>query len=81
MTAHDLRDQAADADERIADAAERATQQTVRGAQQAKDTIVSFVHEQPLISAAIALLSVPRSRPYCRRPKLKMNSWAKKLTP
>jgi ElaB/YqjD/DUF883 family membrane-anchored ribosome-binding protein len=39
----------------VADAADRARQQTVRNARQAKDTIVSFVQEQPLVSAAIGL--------------------------
>jgi len=39
----------------VAGTAERATQETVRSARQAKDTIVSFVHEQPLLSAAIGL--------------------------
>jgi hypothetical protein len=70
MTAHDVRDQVADSAQSVsnavqdytaavrdgvADAAERATQETARSARQAKDTIVSFVHEQPLVSAAIGL--------------------------
>jgi ElaB/YqjD/DUF883 family membrane-anchored ribosome-binding protein len=39
----------------VADAAERARQETLRNARQAKDTVVSFVQEQPLVSAAIGL--------------------------
>jgi hypothetical protein len=50
-----VQDYSAGASGQIADAAGRATQETMRGARQAKDTIVSFVQEQPLVSAAIGL--------------------------
>jgi ElaB/YqjD/DUF883 family membrane-anchored ribosome-binding protein len=50
-----VQDYSAAARDQVANAAERATTETVRSARQAKDTMVSFVHEQPLLSAAIGL--------------------------
>jgi ElaB/YqjD/DUF883 family membrane-anchored ribosome-binding protein len=50
-----VQDYSAAARDQVANAAEQATQETIRSARQAKDTIVSFVHEQPLLSAAIGL--------------------------
>jgi hypothetical protein len=50
-----VQDYSAAVRDEVANAAERATTETVRSARQAKDSIVSFVHEQPLLSAAIGL--------------------------
>jgi len=50
-----VQDYSAAARDQVANAAEQATQETIRSARQAKDSIVSFVHEQPLLSAAIGL--------------------------
>jgi ElaB/YqjD/DUF883 family membrane-anchored ribosome-binding protein len=50
-----VQDYSAAARDQVANTAEQATQETIRSARQAKDTIVSFVHEQPLLSAAIGL--------------------------
>ena len=50
-----VQDYSATVRDEVASAAERATTETVRSARQAKDTMVSFVHEQPLLSAAIGL--------------------------
>jgi len=41
--------------EQVTDTADRTRQQTMRAAQQTKDTLVSFVNEQPLLCAAIGL--------------------------
>jgi Protein of unknown function (DUF3618) len=50
-----VQDYSAAVSEQIADGADRATRQTRRSAQQAKESLISFVHEQPLVSAAIGL--------------------------
>jgi ElaB/YqjD/DUF883 family membrane-anchored ribosome-binding protein len=50
-----VQDYSAAVSDQVAEGAERATRQTLRSAQQAKDSLTSFVHEQPLVSAAIGL--------------------------
>ena len=50
-----MQDYSASVSQQVAESADRTREQAAQRAQQAKDTMVSFVNEQPLICAAIGL--------------------------